>query len=429
MPLLVRYRMLLAAGLIAALVSGCGDRSVPPVVKVDQEAVKSVAGASNTFAFDVYEAIRDREGNLFFSPASISTALAMTSAGAGGETKEEMLAVLHLAEVKQPHAGFSALLALLNSRGERNGYLLSTANRLWGAESYPFKDEFLKLTRRRYRAELESLDFSDPEQARAIINEWVAEQTHDKITELIDSGTLNERTRLVLTNAIYFKGGWDEEFDKEDTKPEPFYLSTTRRAGGVRTKANNTVDVPMMHQQDSFHYTEDEFVQVLELRYRTGDLSMVIVLPKEKDGLAAVEETLAPSIFDGWIKEMDDYELVKVYLPKFKLRSRLSLVNTLKYLGMSSAFESQKANFAGISSENGLFLSKVVHEAFVDVDEKGTEAAAATGVADTAAAAIAIDSDPPEPIIFRADHPFLFVIRDNRSGVILFIGRVTDPRD
>lgn len=383
-------------------------------IKLTKDA-KQVAESSNQFAFDLYQQARQQDGNLFFSPASVSTALSMTYAGAGGHTEREMASVLHFNRDQDTHEGFSTLLDLLNSTGDRNGYSLSTANRLWGAKGYEFEDAFVRLTEDKYRAELETLNFGQPEQARKTINGWVEKQTREKIVDLIPSGILQPDTRLVLTNAIYFEGGWSSEFSEKATKKAPFHLTAT-----------DTINVLTMEQREDFPYTEDADVQVLSMPYRGHELSMVVVLPKKIEGLAGLEGKLTNDRFAGWMKKLRGDRPVITYLPKFKMRSQFMLSGALKSMGMTSAF-SDNADFSAMSKSEDLMISEVIHQAFIDVDEKGTEAAAATAVLAMPTAALFERKEPPKPIIFRADHPFLFVIRDNRTGAVLFVGRMQRP--
>lgn len=381
------------------------------------QAAKQVAESNNQFAFDLYQQTKKQDGNFFFSPASITTALAMTYAGADGHTKKEIASVLHLNRDRDTHEGFSTLLNLLNSTGYRTGYSLSTANRLWAANGYDFEDSFLGLTHDKYRVKLETLNFEKPERARQTINEWVAKQTRKKIVDLIPSGTLKTNTRLVLTNAIYFEGGWSSEFSETATKKAPF-----------RVTAKEEIDVLTMEQQDKFLYTEDDDAQVISMPYRGNELSMVVVLPKKVAGLKELEGKLTNERFAGWMEKLRRDKPVDTYLPKFKMRSQFKLSNVLKAMGMKSAF-SANADFSAMSKSEKLMISQVVHQAFVDVDEKGTEAAAATAVMIAPTSVRIEPKAPPEPIVFRANHPFLFVIRDNRTSAVLFIGRMMRPED
>ncbi|HEX7450143.1 MAG TPA: serpin family protein [Pirellulales bacterium] len=389
----------------------------PPPTRVFKAAeitvtdqAREIAARSNEFAFDLYGQLRQKEGNLIFSPASVSTALAMTYAGATGETKDQMARVLHLDEAdEQVHGGFGELAQILNSDGHR--YQLRMANRLWGLEGYPFRQEFLTLTRQQYGAELAQVNFNRPDQAAQTINAWIGKQTEGKIGQLISPSMIEPLTRLILTNAIYFKAAWQDEFWKHATEDAPFHVF-----------ADEEAKTPMMRQIEHFSYTETDDAQVVELPYVGGDLSMVVMLPKENDGLADLEPTITATRLDQWVAE-GKFRRVELYLPKFKITSQLPLTETLMDLGMTKAF-SKDADFSGMTSFEDLKLYAVIHAAFVDVDEKGTEAAAATAVMMDAAAA------PPnedEPVVFRADHPFLFLIRDNRTGAVLFLGRLVNP--
>jgi len=376
---------------------------------------RKVADSVNKLAIDLYGRLSKQDGNLFFSPASISSALAMTYAGAAGGTEKEMITVLHFAETGLPrerfHEAFGTLTSLLNSSNERGGYLLNTANRLWGQRSTRFQEDFLTLTREQYGAELMRVDFAKGEAARRVINRWVEKQTRDKIVDLIPGGVLNQYTRLVLTNAIYFNGAWEHEFSKEAPKEAPFYLSSGEK-----------IETKMMHQQEDFRYAAIDGLQVLELPYVGHEISMVVLLPEKRDGLADLEGKLSAENVQGWIFLLRKRE-VKLQLPKFKLTSQFQLSSELKALGMTTAF-SDRADFSRMSTDERLKISEVLHKAFVDVNEQGTEAAAATAVIIKATAA----PIPQEPVEFNADHPFVFLLRDNRTGAILFLGRVVDPR-
>jgi len=380
--------------------------------------VKNVAASINGFAFDLYRQVGKKEGNLFCSPASISTALAMTYAGAKGQTEKEMAHVLHFDRnptqlpVARFHEAYGKLTSLLNSGGSQGGYVLRMANRLWGQASYEFLPDFLKITREQYGAELAELDFQKSEAARQEINSWVEQQTQQKIKDLIPSGVLRGDTRLVLTNAIYFLGGWEDEFSEKATKNQPFFVT-----------AQQTVEVPLMTQTGRFRYGESDGVQALEMTYRGNEISMVVLLPKTRDGFAELEGKLTADNANRWTASLRRRE-VEVFLPKFKMTSQFALSDTLSQMGMPTAF-TEAADFSKMASGERLMISEVVHKAFVDVNEKGTEAAAATAVLIAPTSAI-VQPDPP--VVFRADHPFVFVLRDNHSGAILFLGRVTNPK-
>jgi serine protease inhibitor len=372
-----------------------------------------VVQGNNAFALDLYAELKDRDGNLFFSPHSISTALAMTYAGARGSTEKQMAEVLHFdLEQKRLHPAFRELLDQLETGEGERGYQLSVANALWGQKGYEFLEKFLNLTKENYGAGLSELDFiGATETARQTINSWVEKETEDKIKELIKPGVLDQMTRLVLTNAIYFKGFWESQFEEEMTRPAPFTLVSGEK-----------VQVPTMHRTADFKYAEAEDFQALELPYKGGDLSMTIFLPKETDGLAALEQSLTAEKLATWLSTLEEQEVI-VALPKFRMTSEFSLAEVLKSMGMTDAFDVKEADLSGMTGKKDLFITAVLHKAFVEVNEEGTEAAAATGVV------VALKSAPPSQPVFRADHPFLFLIRDLRSNSILFLGRVMDPRE
>lgn len=371
------------------------------------DAGQALAG-NVPFALDLYARLREKNsGNLFFSPASISTALAMTYAGAKGQTADEMARALRFdAPPEQLHAAFEALLRVL--RADRPGCQVSVVNQLWGQQGYRLLPEFLQTTGTRYGAELVELDFARSEEARQTINRWVAEQTRGKIEDLIPPDTLNASARLVLTNAIYFKGDWASKFMAEATQDAPFHMGDNKR-----------VDAPLMFQQGLFSHATADGLQVLELPYAGGDLSMLVLLPDNPDGLADLEQRLTAENLSQWTADLLPNEVL-VYLPKFRLSGEFELADALHALGMVAAFDPARADFSGISGSRELFLSAAIHKAFVDVNEEGTEAAAATAIVGMTGAAPTIHE-------FRADHPFAFLIRDNATGGLLFAGRVVAP--
>lgn len=376
---------------------------------------KAIAKGNNQFAFDLYHQLQAKKGNLFFSPNSISTALAMTYGGAKADTAKQMAAVLHFdLPQNQLQQAFSALRQQLNANDK--GAELRIANRLWGQSGYKFLPDYLHLTKDRYGAELGEVDFKDKtEAARQKINTWVADETNNKIKDLLQPGVLNSHTRLVLTNAIYFKGIWDVPFNKNSTKDLPFTVTAD-------TKPN----VPIMTQTRVFGYGTDDDLQVLELSYAGNNLSMLVLLPKEADGLDALESKLTEANFEKWSAALSR-QSVEVFLPKFKTTSELSLADTLKSMGMTAAFDPSDADFSGMDGKKDLSISAVVHKAYADVNEEGTEAAAATGVTTKVSKAAASKQKHEPPPVFRADHPFVFMIRDDKSGNILFLGRLTRP--
>lgn len=391
---------------------GSGPETAPAAQDGQVNQTKAVAEANNAFAFDLYRQLAREDGNLFFSPYSLSSALAMVYAGAGGQTAAQLAQALH---IQLPPDEFHQALAELNGalNAPSEAYDLSVANALWGQEGYPFRSEFLALTDRYYQAGLQEVDYTSDrtrEEARRAINAWVEERTQGKIRNLIQPEDLSALTRLVLTNAIYFKGAWEVPFHPDATGPMPFDLE----AGG-------TVDVPTMYQSAGFLYAEDETVQLLEMPYAGGELSMVILLPK-RGGLQALEDILDPHQVQSWLAQGSQRE-VEVYLPKFTLEQRVVLNAVLQGLGIVDAFHPARADFAAMAQDPDLHLSQVIHQSFVEVNEEGTEAAAATGIG---MRTTSLPVNPPP--IFRADRPFLFLVRDVASGTILFMGRVVDPR-
>ena len=384
------------------------------------QAPERLVLGNTQFALALYGRLAAREkGNLFLSPYSISSALAMTFAGARGLTQREMAAALHFPESGEAlHASFGRLTQGLNALGKGGKVELSVANALWGQKGSSFLPGFIDLGRRSYGAGLSSLDFrSDPEGARAVINAWVEKETRRKIKDLVPSGALGPRTRLVLTNAVYFKGSWARQFEKAATREEPFTLPD-----GAKAKA------PLMRQEAEFGYAETPELQALELPYSGKELSMVVVLPRKADGLPALERVLDERRLAGWLAGLASRK-VEVVLPRFKVTAAFQLNEPLIGLGMPSAFKlsevplPDEADFSGMTGGRHLFISAALHKAFVDVNEEGTEAAAATAVL----MAVAESVEPPTPV-FRADHPFLFLIRDRRDGTVLFLGRLADPR-
>jgi serpin B len=408
---------------------GPADPKTPPApAEKDKADLATLADGCNAFATDLYAQLAAKPGNLFFSPASIDTALGMTYAGAAGNTADQMAKTLHFTlPADKLHPAFAKLIADLNNPTDyeaigsvtKPAYQLSVANALWGEKGYDFKPAFLGLLKETYKAGLNEVDFKQSDAARKTINDWVAKETKDKIKDLIPAGVLTRDTRLVLTNAIYFKSGWAEEFTKHATKNEEFMIGDL----APQPRPPETVTVPLMHKTAGFGYAETDDVQVLSLPYKAGQLDMVVLLPKmERNNLANLEKSLGRKLGD-WLKAIKHEEVI-VTLPKFKFNSQFKLSDTLKAMGMTDAFDI-KASFPGITTKEALFIQEVVHKAFVAVDEEGTEAAAATAVA---LATLSAPIDPPTPKVFKADHPFLFMIRHTATKTILFMGRVADPK-
>ncbi len=380
---------------------------------VQENGLSDVAAAARgnaEFALDLYHTLRKEEGNLFFSPYSISTALAMTYAGARANTETQIAQALHFTlGQRQLHPAFASLESKLKSVREKGPILLNVANALWPQDGYPFLEEFLALMRTHYGVLITPVDYNDPETARQKINAWVEEKTQ-KIRNLISPGVLDALTRLVLTNAIYFKGNWAHQFEKESTQNAPFWVSP-----------GDKVEVPLMTKEGSSRYAESDGLQILELTYAGDNLAMIVLLPKQVDELEKLEAALTFSNIKKWSANLHAAS-VRVFLPRFKINRGFRLNHALASMGMPEAFDRDKANFSGMDgNENWFYISDVLHKAFVDVNEEGTEAAAATAVAMKA-------RGPSLPLTtFRADHPFIFLILERNTGSILFLGRVLNP--
>ena len=370
------------------------------------QGVQEVANANNKFAFDLYSELKKSEsGNIFYSPYSISAVLAMTYEGAEGKTSDEMKSVFHFPEDNILRTNFAAIYNDINEGN--NAYELKTGNALWVQQDYPFLEDYMSRVEKYYGGKAANLDFiSETEKSRQTINTFIEEQTNDKIKDLISAGMLNSLTRLVLTNAIYFKGTWEWEFDKSDTREQDFKIAP-----------DNIVKTPMMFMDPDkaeFNYVDLEKLQVLELPYKGEKISMLILLPKEN--LENIE--LSSEKLNEYKSQMEETKLDSIYLPKFEFDTKYLMSETLKGMGMLTAF-TWDADFSGMTGYKDLFISFVVHQAYVKVDEKGTEAAAATAVGMPMSAA-------PRNI-FRADHPFIFIIQEKETGNILFLGRVVNP--
>ncbi|MCE5229935.1 serpin family protein [bacterium] len=378
------------------------------VAAMAETDVAAVTRDNTAFALDMYSLLKKEPGNLFFSPYSISAALAMTQGGARGETAAEMEKALRFAQGEQVHAAFGKLNGELEKAQEGGKIKLCIANSLWPQAGHPFLPEYLALIKKNYGASVTPLDYkADPQAAAETINKWVEQKTQDKIKQLFSG--LDRQTAMVLVNAIYFKGNWAEQFEPKRTQEGEFTL-----ADGLKVKA------PMMGIKKNFPNAKLDGVQLLEMPYVGDRLSMVVILPNEPAGITQLEDRLDTATLASWIKQMTPREII-VSIPKFKITwGAKQLAEPLKALGMRAAFEGGTADFSGMDGTRNLFISQVVHKAFVEVNEEGTEAAAATGVVMTLTAV-------REPLMFRADHPFLFLIRDKSTGAILFMGRVMDP--
>ena len=375
----------------------------------------SVVGANNQFALDLYSKYKSEKGNIFFSPYSISTALAMTYEGAKGQTAEEMQDVFYFPENDdERRSGYAGLYNELNKKDKE--YKLSTANALWAQQDFVFLDNYFDIVEEYYGGKVTNLDFiRKAEESRTIINDWVEDNTNDKIKDLIPSGVINSMTKLILTNAIYFKGEWVKQFNKDYTSDQDF-----------RVASDEVVKVPMMqcaYDEAEFNYTENSELQILELPYSGDDLSMLIFLPKD-DNITTFEDSITVERLTKWKKDLREQE-VNVFIPRFKFETKYFMADTLKEMGMPTAFSADSADFSGMTGKRDLFISAVIHQAFVEVNEEGTEAAAATAVV----MELTSVAEPAPIPTFRADHPFVFMIQEKETGSILFMGRVSDPRE
>jgi serpin B len=372
-----------------------------------------VVAGNNRFAADLYAKLCEKDENVFYSPYSVSSALAMTSLGARGETARQMQTALQFPG-GVPHQDFGGQNGILNNSAGNRPYRLSVANALWGQKGLPFEKTFLADAKRYYGAGLNDVDYkTDPEAARRVINAWVERQTNDKIKDLIAPGALSRESRLTLTNAIYFKGDWETKFDKDMTNPQDQFTLLSGK----------TTSTAMMNREPQrYRYLETDAFQALALPYKGDELSMIVFLPKASDGLKSFERTATGDNLTQWAERMG-FAQVQVSLPKFKMETQFDLGGKLAEMGMRLPF-TDAADFSGIVAGGGLKIDGVIHKAFVEVNEEGTEAAAATGVMMRTTSAM---PRPVQPVVFRADHPFMFVIRENRSGNILFMGRVVNP--
>ncbi len=418
---------------VLLVTSGCGSPVAAGVVQSEKpreetpevapETMSTLVDANTQFAFDLYQGLRAGDaGNLFYSPYSISLALAMTYAGAEGATAQQMAETLHFTlPEEQLHPAFNALDQELAARNptteetddsEETAFKLRIANAIWGQAGYTFRDEFLDTLAANYGSGLRTLDFqSAPEASRETINGWVNEQTEGRITDLLPSGTIDALTRMVLTNAIYFNAAWINQCEAEVTRDDTFNLLD-----------GSQITVPMMFQREEFRYTEGTNYQAVELPYKQG-FAMVILLPQAGQ-FPQFEETLDAAQVQTVVGEMAAREVI-LSMPKFEFEgTSFSLRSLLTAMGMPDAFNPDAADFSGMDGTRELFISDLLHQASITVDEAGTEAAAAT------AAVIGVTSAMPpedEPVEMTIDRPFVFMIRDTNTGAVLFVGRVMNP--
>ena len=382
---------------------------------LSSDGIKGLARSDNAFGLDLFAKIRTQKGNLSLSPLSLATALTMTWAGARGETAEQMKNVLHQSGTIEQTLDLNGKLLAIYQNPELN-LTLRIANRLFVEKAYAVKPSYTDIMGTTFGAPLEQVDFRhDFDASRQHINAWISSVTQERIKDLIPQNGLDANTRLVLTDAIYFLGGWRLPFSKQLTAAAPFHLT-----------ASESHDAVTMHQADLFDFAATDGVKLLEMPYVGGAMAMTLVLPDQVDGLDSVEARLSLTTLDAWIGVLATCR-VDIALPKFEIdpADSLALEDTLEALGMPFAFDPKKADFTGIATPS-LYIDKVFQKTFVKLDEKGTEAVAATAV--RAGKKRSARAEPPPPKVeFRADHPFLFFLRDVRSGMILFMGRVTDP--
>ena len=443
MSVLIKSRLLAVfVLLLTSVLVGCGSGAEPIAEAIgvsrssmqrdaepgaSEADVAALVAGNNAFAFDLYRALAALAGdedNLFYSPHSISLALAMVFAGARGETESQMENTLRF-ELPQDrlHPAFNALdLSLSAEVPEKDGegFRLNVANSVWGQDGYEFLPGYLDILATSYGGEIRLVDFrQDPEGVRVLVNGWVADETEDRIRDLIPPGIITNLTRLVLANAIYFKAAWRSHFPEGATMDRPFHLLDGRER-----------EVPMMRQQEDLRYGTGDGYQAVELPYEGGKVAMAILVP-DSGRFGDFQESLSGRSVQGIVGSMG-YELVNLTLPKFEMDSAFSLSNTLKAMGMGDAFAAEAANFSGMDGrfcpdkgDGCLLITDVLHKAFVSVDEEGTEAAAATAVVMSVPTSAQVE--PPDPIELIIDRPFIFLIRDTVSNSILFTGRVVDP--
>lgn len=411
----------LALSLAVLLVAGCAPDQAPPrtesvpAPRPEASAPEPVfAGSavegSAAFGVELYKQLGAKRGNVFISPASLSTAFGMTYAGARGETARELAAALRFGPQERLHGELGALGKSLNA--DKAGARLELANALWTQTGFRLEPAFESLIGRHYGGAVRRVDFVREAEALRTVNGWVAERTNGRIRDLLGPDHISPLTRLVLTNTVYFKGDWLHPFNPKGTKPGPFHAP-----GGP-------VTAPLMRLGEvSLRHWDGGAFQAVEIPYRGEAVSMVVLLPKARDGLPALEGSLSGPELTRWLTAVSQAPVVDVdlTLPRFTARNQFELKPALQAMGVRQAFQEAEADFSGMSSETRLLIEAVVHATFVAVDETGTEAAGATGVV-----VRAVSARPP-PVPFRADHPFLYLIRDKATGAVLFFGRLERP--
>ncbi len=405
-----KFILVTLLSILALLCIGCIENSTgntKSTINADSVEEYDIATANNAFAFDMYSMIKSDVENIFFSPYSIFTAMAICYDGAEGSTKEQMSNVFYYPLSKPVLEGSTKeMIDTINS--DNDAYDLETANALWVLEEYPLNEQYVFNAENYYDGMIIPLDFAgQPEESRLIINSWVEKKTNDKIKDLLAEGSIDGNTRLIITNAVYFNGTWLQEFEEAGTRKKVFYLSD-----GQEKK------VDTMYAIETYNYGKDKNAQILELPYKGDDISMYIILPS-KNNIKEFENDLTLDYYNE-LKDNLNSDEVKILLPKFTFEARAELNEPLQDMGIVDAFDSGMADFSGISASDGLSISEVIHQAYIGVNEKGTEAAAATGI-------VMVESLPYYKYEFTADHPFMFFIEDKRTGCILFMGKVENP--
>jgi len=383
------------------------DASSNPSQNQNMSTISEIISGNNEFSFEFYHLVSEGKDNVFFSPLSISTAFAVVYEGTKGKTTQEIGDTFGFPkEDSQRRSSFNHILNNLTESGSDS--TLKIANALWLAQGFQPLSDFVDTSKTYYDSKISNVNFKTDEGVN-IINQWVREKTENKIEKLIEPGSTNELTRLILTNAIYFNGTWVKSFEEKATRDAEFKISL-----------ENSVLVPMMWLRETkFNYTENENTQILEMPYQGNKISMIILLPKKVDGIQSLEDSLTMENFLKW-KENFSQRSMEVYLPKFTFETSYNLKDDLQKMGINEAFDQNKADFSGLTPEK-LFIEFAIHKAFVEVNEMGTEAAAVTGIG------ISATSEETDPPVFNADHPFIFIIQDNETGNILFMGRVMNP--
>jgi serpin B len=385
------------------------------LAKEDSVSGENLESENVAFAIDLYKKQCTRSGNISWSPFSISASLAIAYAGAQGNTRKQMASALRFSLHQEDHnASFESLWLTLKKLEDKGGVSLDYANSLWPQKGFEILPEYREILKTYHGASVTSLDYQlQPGEASQTINRWVEERTKGKIKDIIPPNAINSGTKMVLTNAICFRGDWEQKFEDDSTEDSEFFLSS-----------DNSVKTRLMKRSGTFNYADTGSLQILEMSFAGGDLSMVALLPRERDGINLLEADLSSDNFKLWKNKMVSTKVL-VHFPKFEITSSFDLSEALVSIGMVDAFSSKDANFDGIARRNdsALYLSSVIHKAFVEVNEGGTQASASTSIM----LSDGLSLSDPQIAVFRADHPLIFLIQENQTGTILFMGRVSEP--